>query len=164
MTSEDLRLIPRKIPFSDPDRNSLRISPDGIQLIWLAPFDGLLDIWISPLGDHAAARALTRDSGQGIHCCFRSYNNDFVLYLLDQDGDENWHLYAVDVTIGRARDLTPFAGISARYKSRSARYPDEVVLGINHRNPHCLKNIRRSIMPSVSAGRYWSRRVPTTHG
>lgn len=135
MTSEDLVLIPRRILFGDPDQTSLKISPDGSQLLWLAPFDGVLNIWISPRDDPAAARVLTRDTGQGIRFCIWSHNKNFILYLQDKNGDENWHLYAVDLTSGDARDLTPFPGISAQYQSRSVRHPDEIVVGINHRNP-----------------------------
>ncbi len=37
-------LIPRKVFFDNPDRGSVKISPDGRLLSWLAPLDGVLNV------------------------------------------------------------------------------------------------------------------------
>jgi dipeptidyl aminopeptidase/acylaminoacyl peptidase len=58
-----------------------------------------------------------------------------VLYLQDRGGDENWHLYAVDVADGKTRDLTPFEGVRAENLITDPGHPGEVLVGLNKRDP-----------------------------
>ena len=59
-------LIPRQALFGNPERTQARISPDGNWISWLAPVDGVLNVWIAPAGDMDSSRPITRDSGRGI--------------------------------------------------------------------------------------------------
>ena len=79
MNSNESKLIPRQVLFSNPDRLSVTISPDGSQLMWLAPLDGVLNIWVAPRENPAAAQALTHDTGQGIRSCFWTFNKEIIL-------------------------------------------------------------------------------------
>ena len=135
MNFSDLPLISRKFLFSNIDRASVTISPDGNHLMWLAPLDGVLNIWIASRENPAAAWALTQDSGQGIRSCFWTYNKEIILSLQDKNGDENWRLYAIELTTGNSLDLTPFEGVRAAFYTRRPSYPNEVIVGLNHRNP-----------------------------
>lgn len=135
MNYSDLPLIPRKILFSNPDRASVTISPDGSHLMWLAPLNDVLNVWIAPRDKPTAARALTQDSGQGIRSCFWTYNTEIILSLQDKNGDENWHLYAIELATGNSLDLTPFEGVRAAFYTRRPSYPNDVIVGLNHRNP-----------------------------
>lgn len=135
MNDHDTPLIPRRILFSNPDRSVVTISPDGSQLMWLASQEGVLNVWIAPRENPDAARVITQDRDQGIRSCFWSYNKGAVLSLQDTNGDENWHLHAIDPGTGTSRDLTPFEGVKAEiYPLRPAR-PDEVIVGLNRRDP-----------------------------
>jgi dipeptidyl aminopeptidase/acylaminoacyl peptidase len=135
MNYNDIPLIPRKILFSNPDRSMVTISPDGSQLMWLASLDGVLNVWIAPRDNPATARALTQDRDQGIRSCFWTYNKEIVLSLQDKNGDENWHLHAIELATGNSRDLTPFAGAQAEVYPLRPGHPDEVIVGLNHRDP-----------------------------
>ncbi|HUH01114.1 MAG TPA: hypothetical protein VML75_03905, partial [Kofleriaceae bacterium] len=42
-------LIPRAVLFGNPDKAGPQISPDGKQLSWLAPVDGVLNVWVAPV-------------------------------------------------------------------------------------------------------------------
>jgi len=66
--------------------------------------------------------------------------------LQDKNGDENWHLYRVELASGKTRDLTPYAGVMAQYLARSPEFPDEVILGLNHRNPQWHDIYRANIV------------------
>src|SRR5262245_44697912 len=50
------KLIPRKVLFGNPDKASTRISPDGKHLSFLAPVDGVLNVWVGPVDNPAAAK------------------------------------------------------------------------------------------------------------
>jgi len=135
MTTSKTPLIARSVLFGNPDRASVQLSPDGVWLSWLAPHDGVLNVWIAPRDDVDAARPITQDTGRGIRFYVWAYTNRHVLYIQDTNGDENWRLYSVDVTTGAIRDLTPFEGVQVQLKHASHRHPDEVIIGLNHRDP-----------------------------
>ncbi len=43
-------LIPRRVLFGNPERVNPRISPDGTLLAWIAPHEGVLNVWVAPAG------------------------------------------------------------------------------------------------------------------
>ena len=104
----DVPLIERAKFFGNPSRAGGQISPDGRWLSWLAPRDGVLNIWVAPRTDPSAARALTDEKVRPIRSYFWSPDSGTVLYVNDQGGDENFKLYGVAATGGAARTLTPF--------------------------------------------------------
>src|SRR6516165_7698535 len=133
-------LIPRSVLFGNPERTSPRISPDGTRLAWIAPRDGVLNVWVAPIGgadgvDWAAAQAVTEDTDRGVRVFGWARDGRHVLYLQDVGGDENWRLYDVDMDTMSRRDLTPFEGIHANIIATSKRRPTEVLVGINADNP-----------------------------
>ncbi len=132
---EETPLIPRRVLFGNPDRTSPTISPDGKRLAWLAPVDGVMNVWVSPVGDLGSARAVTRDGKRGIRSYMWSYSGSHLLYSQDAGGDENWRVYAVDVEKGETKDLTPFDGARAEIERVTPALPMEVIIGLNDRDP-----------------------------
>ena len=43
-------LIPRAVLFGNPEKTGPQISPDGTKLAYLAPQDGVLNVWVRTLG------------------------------------------------------------------------------------------------------------------
>ena len=128
-------LIPRDVLFGNPDRAAVRLSPDGKQLAYIAPLDGVMNIWVAPAADPNAAKAITHDKGRGIRSYFWAFTNQHILYLQDKDGDENWRIYSLDPRSGEAKDLTPAKGVQARIQEVSEKHPAEILIALNDRNP-----------------------------
>jgi dipeptidyl aminopeptidase/acylaminoacyl peptidase len=132
-------LIPRSALFGNPERTGPEISPDGGSLAWIAPRDGVLNLWVAPVGEAGvaleAAQPITEDTDRGIRAFAWARDGQHVLYVQDVGGDENWRLYDVDPRTLERRDLTPFEGIHATIIGTSKRRPDEVLVGINADNP-----------------------------
>jgi dipeptidyl aminopeptidase/acylaminoacyl peptidase len=133
-------LIPRSVLFGNPERTSPQLSPDGGELAWIAPRDGVLNLWVAPISgesgvDWTSARPVTEDTDRGIRAFTWARDGRHVLYVQDVGGDENWRLYDVDPESLERRDLTPFEGIHATIIGTSKRRPDEVLVGINADNP-----------------------------
>ncbi len=126
-------LIPRKVLFGNPDKTNVQISPDGAQISFLAPLEGVLNVWVAPRDDPGAAKAVTQDSGRGVRIYFWAPSSQYVLFLQDLNGDENWRMYAVNLQSGETRDLTPFEGVAAQPYPPSPRHPDQILVGINNR-------------------------------
>jgi dipeptidyl aminopeptidase/acylaminoacyl peptidase len=145
-------LIPRSVLFGNPERTSPRLSPDGGSLAWIAPLNGVLNVWVAPIGDGvdwAAARAVTEDTDRGIRSFGWAWDGRHLLYVQDVGGDENWRLYDVDLRTSERRDLTPFEGIHATIVATSKRKPTEVLVGINADNPQ-LHDVYRLDLESGS--------------
>jgi len=127
-------LIPRQLLFGNPDKASAQISPDGVNISWLAPLDGVLNVWVAPADNPAAARPVTRDTGRGIRIYGWAYTAAHIIYLQDVGGDENWRLYAVQLASGEILDLTPLEGIHAQIQEASPQHPGQLLVGLNDRD------------------------------
>lgn len=108
---KDTGLIPRAVLFGNPDKSMARISPDGKQLAYLAPVNGVMNVWVGPVDKPDDAKAVTNDKKRGIRSYFWAYSGQHVLYTQDADGDEDWHIYRVDLKSGETKDLTPLKKI-----------------------------------------------------
>ena len=126
-------LIPRDALFGNPERASVMISPDGKTLSWVAPVDGVLNVWVAPASDPSQARAITSDKARGIRSYFWSYQPDTLLYLRDSGGDEDFHLFSVNIATGKATDLTPFPKTTAQVVGTSHAHPESILVGMNDR-------------------------------
>ena len=92
----DAELIPRELIFGNPTYSSVQISPDGSMVSYLAPVDGVMNIWVAPSDDIAAAKSVTSDTGRGIRSYGWVAGMNRIVYIQDKGGDENFLLYGVD--------------------------------------------------------------------
>ena len=127
-------LIPREILFGNPERVSPKLSPNGEYIAYIAPDEkDILQVWLRT-PEQEDARKLTDDQKRGIRAFFWTYNPEQLIYLQDADGDENFHLYAVDIQHNIVRDLTPFQGVQANVIALEQQFPSEILVGLNLNN------------------------------
>lgn len=119
-------LIPRRAFFENARALDPRLSPDGNRLAWLAPVDGVLNIWLAQRDDPATARPLTRQTDRPILAHWFARTNAHVLYQKDHDGDENFNLWCVGLDGAAARNLTPDRDVLA------------IILGMHHEKTHLI--------------------------
>ncbi len=125
-------LIPRSVLFGNPQNAAPRISPDGKTLAYLAPEDGVLNVWVRTVGG-ADDRAITHDRHRGIRSYFWQPGSVHILYLQDTGGNENDHIYQVPLAGGAPRDLTPFANVRAAVVAVDDRHPEFMLVALNQR-------------------------------
>lgn len=128
------RLIPRSAIFGNPSRTMCQISPDGTMFAWIAPRDGVLNIWIAPVEDIDSAEPITDDRLRGIRFFAWARNNTHLLYIQDEGGDEDWHVHSIEISSKTGPDLTPLEGVNARITAASFESPDDIIIGINDRD------------------------------
>ncbi len=127
-------LIPREVLFGNPVKASPQISPDGQRLSYVAPDKkNVLQVWVQTLGKDDA-RQVTNDRKRGIRMHQWTYAPDTLLYMQDNDGDENFHVYSVNLADNVVRDLTPFQGVRAQLLGLHRDFPNEVLVGLNVKN------------------------------
>ena len=139
---EEEPLVPRRLLFSSPGRSKPLLSPDGSWLSYRAVHGFKVNVWVAPPNDWRAARVVTRDSTKGVHRYYWAYTNDHILYLQDRHGDEDWQLYSVDINSLEKRALTPPEGVRAEIQQLSPKFPRQVLVGLNDRDPE-LHDIHR---------------------
>jgi dipeptidyl aminopeptidase/acylaminoacyl peptidase len=127
------RLIPRTILFGNPEKTMPRLSPDGTRLAYLAPVDGVLNVWVGTVGGEEFT-PVTHDRDRGVRIYFWAEDNRHILYMQDVGGNENWRLYATDVQSGETRDLTPFENVRAQPVAQDQRHPTEFLVALNKDN------------------------------
>lgn len=128
-------LIPREAFLSlGGAAGSPQLSPDGKLLAYInASESGVPNIWIRTIGQKDD-RMVTADKRSGIFQYQWSADGRFLLYLKDRDGDENFHLFGLELKTGLERDFTPFTGLKAQNLLTSPRAPLEVLIGLNLRD------------------------------
>jgi dipeptidyl aminopeptidase/acylaminoacyl peptidase len=162
--SKEEPLITRQVLFGNPDKASLKISPNHQMISYLAPLDDVLNVWVAPLNDPNNAVAVTKDTLRGIRIYFWSYNNEQIIYLQDLGGDENWQVHAVNINTREDRNLTPFEEIigpgkkpitlpngkpmrpRANIQEVSYLFPNEILISLNTRNPQFFDVYRLNII------------------
>ena len=135
MPYDAVPLIPRSVLFGNPERTGASISPDGTRLGFVAPVDGVLNVWVAPIDDLDAARPVTHDSGHGVQVYRFAHDDRTLLYLRDTEGDENWRLYTLDLDTGESTLRTPAEGVTAALMGHNRWNPTTVLVGLNADNP-----------------------------
>ncbi|MBI5302170.1 MAG: S9 family peptidase [Chloroflexi bacterium] len=125
-------LIPRRALFALVDKTSVSFSRDGTKISYLAPFNNALNVWVAPVDKPNDAKPVT-STNRGTRTYLWAYTNNHVLYLQDLDGDENYQIYAADLTTGSVRTLTP-RGTRASIHRASAKFPREILISLNERD------------------------------
>jgi dipeptidyl aminopeptidase/acylaminoacyl peptidase len=128
-------LIHRRALFGEPARYQIRLSPDGRLVSFLAPIDGAMNIWIAPRDKLSAARPVTHESGKTVAKHQWAADGHTIVFEEMQLGTETVHVSTIDVRGGAVRDLTPYAGVRARFMTWSLEHPDEILISLNARNP-----------------------------
>src|SRR5215469_9464307 len=131
--------------FADPLFSAASISPDGTRIAYLAPKNGRTNVWVRGINEeHEQAVCVTHDSRRGIRTYLWTDDPRWLVYLQDTDGNEDWHLYRVDLDAPEAPavDLTPMARGSRVMSVERMRSRPGNVLGNDDRPPPLFGSIR----------------------
>jgi len=134
-------LIDRAILFGNPKISGAQLSPNGKFITFIKPLNGMMNIWIKPIdGAFENAFPLTQDQNRPIRSYFWSRDGQYVLYVQDKGGDENFRVYSIDPTtatkdnVPNAVDLTPYDDIRAFIVSLPKKQMNKIFVGINDRD------------------------------
>lgn len=136
-------LIPLEDFFRNPEKSGFQLSPDGTRISYRASWERRMNIFVRKVDEDEAVR-VTSATERDILSYFWS-GNDRILYLQDSGGDENYHLYGVDAAGSQVRDLTPFDGVRVTIVDRLEEKDDEVLIGMNQRDPRLFDVYRLNI-------------------
>jgi dipeptidyl aminopeptidase/acylaminoacyl peptidase len=127
-------MLARADLFGDAARRDGQLSPRGDRVAFLAPRDGVTNLWVLSVETMDEALPLTDDRDRGVRNPIWAQDNTNLLYVQDDQGDENWRLFAVDAGGGAPRALTP-SGARAEVLGISPADPGGVIVALNQRDP-----------------------------
>lgn len=130
-------LIDRELLFGDPEISGAQISPDGRYIAFQKPHLSTRNIWVKKTSEpFSAARVLTEEKKRPIPVFFWTRDSKYILFVKDNDGDENFNIYAVEPGAEKpvARDLTGLKGIVVQIYSLPKNDPDVLYMGLNDRD------------------------------
>ena len=134
LSAAEPKLIPRKTLFGNPVKAGPQISPDGKTLAYIAPdAKDVLQVWVRGI-DEAEGRMVTADKKRGIRQFMWTQTPDTLAYFQDNDGDENYHVYSVNLKTKVVRDLTPFQGVRTMPVGVDKHFPNEILVALNVEN------------------------------
>ena len=140
-------MIAKEIPledfFKNPEKSSYQISPDGSFYSFMAPYKKRMNIFIQKIGDSSATQ-LTFEEARDIAGYFWP-NNEQIVFLKDEAGDENFHLFGVNIDGSNPIGFTDFEGVRAQIIDDLPDQKDFVVIGLNKRNKQVFDPYRLNL-------------------
>ena len=148
-------LVARRVYFDNPDYGSVRVSPDGQALAFLAPIDGVRNLWDTPVADLAAARPVTRATDRNLAAYFRwAHTNRHLVYFREHDGDENWRASSVDIVSGATVPLSPERGVKSFLQEVDHKFPDQMLLRHNARDKRYFDLFRVNLVTGANSSTF----------
>jgi dipeptidyl aminopeptidase/acylaminoacyl peptidase len=143
LTAQLPPLIDRDLFFGEVEISGAQISPDGQYISFLKPYQGARNIWVKKAVEpFSAARPLTAETKRPIPGYFWSRDSKFILYVKDQDGDENYNVYAVNpaeplpagAAVPPSRNLSNAKGARTMIYEVPKSDPAHIFIGLNDRD------------------------------
>jgi len=120
--------------FAKPKASSFKFSPEGTYLSFKEKDENLKNhVYIKNIATGKVTRAIEEKEE-----LIRGYgwaNDNRLLYIMDKGGDENYHLYAVDLDGSNEMDLTPFDGVKADILNGLKEDKSHMIISMNKNNP-----------------------------
>ncbi len=136
-------LIDREIFFGNPEYAGAQISPDGKYISFIKPLKDVRNVWVKGVDEpFEKARPLTAETKRPVSGYFWSWDSKYILFTKDNDGDENFNVFAVDPSGVRAAgaevpaptNLTNAKGVRTTIYEVPETDPDFIYIGINDRD------------------------------
>jgi dipeptidyl aminopeptidase/acylaminoacyl peptidase len=126
-------LVPMKDFFRNPTKVAYSLSPNGEYLAYMQPWENRLNIFVEKIGSGNAVRITSAKQRDISGYAWKGDNR--IVYIQDTGGDENFRLYATGIDGSNQKDLTPFEKVRANIIDRLERNENEILVGLNKRNP-----------------------------
>ncbi len=139
--------------FANPKAFTFRFSPDGKYLSYReSDENGKQHIYVKNIATEETKRAIEEKDE-----LVRSYgwlNNNRLYYSMDKGGDENYHIYAVDLDGSNLKDLTPFDGVRAQFTELLREDKEHIIVSMNKNNPQVFEPYKINLSTGESTQLY----------
>lgn len=130
--------------FARPKASSFRLSPNGRYLSYMEK-DGLKNhVYIKEITTGEVTRVIEEKEEP-----IKGYgwvNDGRLFYVMDNGGNENYHIYAADIDGSNSLDLTPFENVRAGILSLLKEQKDYIIISMNKDNPQVFEPYKLNVV------------------
>lgn len=132
--------------FRHPEKTRYQLSPNGEMFSYLGPYQRRLNLFVEKAaGGDAEPKRITSTVDRDIAWYFWK-TNDTIIFGKDEGGNEDFHLYAVNVKTGDLKDLTPFTGVRINLVDDLEDIEEEIIISMNKNTPELFEPYRLNIV------------------
>lgn len=124
--------------FARPKASSFQFSPNGKYMSYREKDENnKRHVYVKNLETEQVTRAI--EEGEELVRGYGWVNDERLIFLKDKGGDENYHLFAVDLDGSQLKELTPFEGVRAQMINNLKEDKDHIIIGMNKNNPQVFE-------------------------
>ncbi len=132
-------IIPREIIFGNPEKINVQISENETYISYLANKNGILNVWIAlidnieEIDNIGKAECISNENNRNITQYFWAHDNNHIIYLKDNKGDENDTLYIYNLKTRETKSLFFNTSVKTIIIKSSHKHPSKIIIGTNER-------------------------------
>ncbi|MEO1012335.1 MAG: hypothetical protein AAFX53_13585, partial [Bacteroidota bacterium] len=131
--------------FARPKASTFRFSPDGKYMSYREKDENSKrHIYVKEISTGTIKRAI--EEKEELVRGYGWINNERLAYVMDQGGDENYHVYAVNLDGSDQKDLTPFEGVRAEFSNLLKEDKDHIIVQMNKNNPQVFEPYKVNVV------------------
>lgn len=131
--------------FSNPKATSFRLSPNGKYMSFKEKDDNNKQhVYVKEIATGKVQRIIEEKAE-----LIRAYgwvNDERLIYMMDQGGNENFHIHAINIDGSNALDLTPFEGVQANILNMLKEQKDYIIVSMNKNNKQVFEPYKLNIV------------------
>ncbi|SHH05338.1 S9 family peptidase [Flagellimonas flava] len=139
--------------FANPKAFTFRFSPDGKYLSYReSDENGKQHIYVKNIATRDVKRAIEEKDE-----LVRGYgwlNENQLYFSMDKGGDENYHIYVVDLDGSNLKDLTPHDGVRAQMSELLREDKEHIIVSMNKNNPQVFEPYKINLKTGESTQLY----------
>ncbi|MFJ7738231.1 S9 family peptidase [Lysinibacillus sp. NPDC097287] len=105
------------------------LSPDGNYITFTSEWENRLNVFVKKMNDDSEPVRVSNSKDRNVGGFF--WKDDTLLYVKDNGGDENFHIYSSTFNGGEEKDLTPYPGVTVGVVSELEGVKDEILIMMN---------------------------------
>ena len=131
--------------FARPKARSFSFSPNGTYLSYREKDDNKKNhVYVKHLDTEKVTRVI--EEKEELIRGFGWANDSRLIYVMDKGGNEDYHLFAVDVDGKNQKELTPFDGVKVNILNGLKEDKDHMIISMNQNNPQIFEPYKINIV------------------
>ncbi|WP_231372710.1 alpha/beta hydrolase family protein [Aureivirga sp. CE67] len=130
--------------FQKPTKSSFEFSPDGKYISFKEKDEnGKSHVYVKNTKTNKITKVIEEKKE-----LIRGYgwvNNEKLIYIMDNGGNENYHLFAVDIDGKNNKDLTPYENVTVQFLNGLKEQPEYIIIAMNKDNPQIFEPFKINV-------------------
>ena len=120
--------------FAKPNSSSFKLSPNGIYMSFRKKDEKLKNhVYVKNITSGEEKRIIIE--GEELIRGYGWANDDRLIYVMDKGGNEDYHLFAVNVDGSNQKELTPYEGVKVEIIESLKEDKNHMIITMNKNNP-----------------------------